>query len=196
MPTPVAESTIHAQLRKEAETRLKAGTAAASNWTLGVDALQLLHRLSSDPGTAADALKLLHELQVHQVELDLQNEEMHANERRLVAECSRYRELYECAPLGYFCVDFHGEIIESNLAGAALFRVGRDELTAGHINRFLAAESRSVLAEVLKRLAEGGDPQACEVMLDAKTGTVQSLRVMARSSPDRRYALLLCCECA
>jgi PAS domain S-box-containing protein len=196
MPTPVAESTIHVQLRKEAEARLKAGTATASNWTLGVDALRMLHRLSSDPGTAADALKLLHELQVHQVELDLQSEEMHANEQRLVGECSRYRELYEFAPLGYFCVDFHGEIIESNLAGAALFRVGRDELAAGHINRFLAAESRSVLAGVLQRLAQGGDPQACEVMLDAQVGTVRSLRVMARPSPDRRYALLVCCECA
>jgi PAS domain S-box-containing protein len=184
------------QLRNEAEARLDAGTAAAyNNWSLGVDALQLLHRLSSDPQTAADALKLLHELQVHQVELDLQNEEMHLNEQRLVEEFTRYKELYEFAPIGYFLVDFQGEIIESNRAGAELFGMGRDELTGDRIDRFLAAESRSVLLSLLERVGEDGATLACEVTVDGDANTFRPLRVMAKASPDKRSVLLACSEC-
>ena len=194
MSTPAAESSVYTKLRCEAEARLKAGVAA-SNRSLGVDALQMLHGLSSNPQTAADALKLLHELQVHQVELDLQREEMELNEQRLVAEFAHYRELYEFAPLGYFLVDFQGQIIESNRAGAELFGVGRAELTGSHINRFLVAESRSVLASVLERVAEGDGTLACEVILDGETDTARLLRMVARVSPDKRCAMLACCEC-
>ncbi|WP_275096878.1 PAS domain-containing protein [Sedimenticola hydrogenitrophicus] len=196
MSTSTAEPSIYMQLRNEAEARLEAGTAAAyNNWSLGVDALQLLHRLSSDPQTAADALKLLHELQVHQVELDLQNEEMHLNEQRLVEEFAHYKELYEFAPLGYFLVDFQGVIIESNRAGAELFGVGRDELAGDRIDRFLAAESRSVLLSLLERVGEDGATLACEVTVDGEANTFRPLRVMAKASPDKRCAMLACCEC-
>lgn len=195
MSTHTAEASIYMQLRKEAEARLKAGTAAAYGRSLGEDALQLLHRLSSDPETAADALKLLHELQVHQVELDLQNEEMHVNEQRLVEECARYTELYEFAPFGYFLLDFQGEIIESNRTGAALFGVGHDELAGGRIDRFLTAESRSALLSLLKRLGEDGATLACEVTVDGEANISRPLRVVASVSSDKRCVLLACCEC-
>lgn len=194
MSKPVAEPNSYTQLRKEAEARLKAGTAAGSNWSLGVDALQMLHRLSSSPQTAADALKLLHELQVHQVELDLQSEEMRLNEQRLVEECSRYKELYEFAPLGYFLVDFQGQIIESNRACAELFGVARDELKTGGIARFLAAESQPVLSSLLQRVGEGNGTRTCEVILAGEAGTSSALRLMAQASPGKCCVLLACCE--
>lgn len=192
MATSTDETSACMQLRKEAEARLTAGTAGAySKWSLGVDALNLLHRLSSDPDTAADALKLLHELQVHQVELDLQTEEMHANEQRLVDECARYTEMYQFAPFGYFLVDFQGEIAESNRAGAELFGLGQGEAADGRIDRFLAAESRSVLLDLLKKLAEDGVTQTCEVTAD---GGSRPFRMMVKASSDKRCALLACCE--
>ncbi|WP_158675294.1 PAS domain-containing protein [Thiohalobacter thiocyanaticus] len=195
MYTPTAEPNIYLQLRSEAETRLEAGTAAAnSNWSLGADALHLLHRLSSNPQTAADALKLLHELQVHQVELDLQNEEMHANEQRLVEEVARYKELYEFAPLGHFLVNLQGEIIESNRAAAKLLGAGQDELTGDRIDRFLTTDSRSALLSLLKRVGEDGATLTCEVTIDGEANTSRPLRVVAKTSPDKRRALLICCE--
>lgn len=64
-------------LRQRAEGRLEEGMAPATlGWSTGTGALTLLHRLAGDPASAGDALKLLHELQVHQVELDLQHEQM------------------------------------------------------------------------------------------------------------------------
>lgn len=195
MSKPVTEPSSHAQLRKEAEARLKAGTAAASNWSLGVDALAMLHRLSSNPQTAADALKLLHELQVHQVELDLQSEEMRLNEQRLVEEFSGYKMLYEFAPFGYFLLDFQGEIIDSNHAAAELLGVRREELKGGCIDRFLAAESRPVLSSLLESVGEADGDRTCEMVLAGEAGTSRSLRVMAKASPDKRCVLLACCEC-
>lgn len=194
MYTPTVEPNIYMQLRSEAEARLEAGTAAACrNWPLGTDALHLLHRLSSDPRTAADALKLLHELQVHQVELDLQNEELHANEQRLVEEVSRYKELYEFAPFGYLLVDFQGGIIKSNRAAAELLGVGRDELTDNRIDRFLAAESRPAFLGLLERVGQYGSTLTCDVTVDGEANTSRILRVVARADPDKRYALLACC---
>ena len=195
MSTPVAEPSIYTQLRSEAEARLAAGTAAASSWSLGVNALQMLHKLSSDPRSAADALKLLHELQVHQVELDLQSEEMRLNEHRLVEEFSRYKDLYEFAPVGYIIVDFHGEVIEGNAAGAKLFGVGLDQLTGARIDSFLAVESRPLLSDLLQQVAVGSGTRTCELVVDGKAGSTRSMRVMVKASPDKRCALLACCEC-
>ena len=112
---------IHAQLRHCAETRISHGTTPDSQgWTLGPTPLALLHHLASDPTTASDAVKLLHELQVHQVELDLQHE--HMNEERLALEQSMQRlvELFVSAPVAYFLVTAAGQVIEGNLAGAHL----------------------------------------------------------------------------
>lgn len=100
---------------------MKEGTTPITGyWSIGVDALRMLHRLSNNPDNAGDALKLLHELQVHQVELDLQNEEIAANERALVEELDLYRTLYDSVPFAYFVVDLEGTVIQGNLAAAEL----------------------------------------------------------------------------
>ena len=196
MSMPVAEQSIYMQLRSEAEARLQTGTAAAySKWSLGVDALRLLHRLSSDPETAADALKLLHELQVHQVELDLQNEEMQLNEQHRAGEFSRYKALYEFAPVAYFLVDFQGAIVESNLAGIELLGAGKEALTGERIDRFMAAESRTNLLNLLKRVAQEGGAQTCQVTVNGEKNAPRAWRVVAGASPDKLCALLAFSEC-
>lgn len=192
MSVPINESGVYGQLRKEAEARLEAGTAAASNWSLGVDALRMLHKLSSNPDTAADALKLLHELQVHQVELDLQSEAMRANEQGLVEDLFRYKGLYEFAPAGYFLVDYHGEIIEGNIAGAELLDVAHGQLTGVRIDQFLTPESRLMLSELLQELKKKADTRGLELTLDGKADLIQTLQVIARVSPDKHYVLLVC----
>lgn len=130
---------------------------------MGVDALCLLHRLSSNPDNAEDALKLFHELQVHQVEIDLQVEEIaaNANERALLEDFSLYRKLYDFSPLGYFLVDFEGNIIQGNLAAAELLGVGRDDLEGYPIDTFLLVQSRPLLLGLLQRVAQSGARDCC-----------------------------------
>jgi PAS domain-containing protein len=89
----------------------------------------LLYRLSSDPASASDALKLLHELQTHQVELDLQHAQLLESENELHAQLAHYRALYEQAPIGYLVLEGDGRILQSNRAAAEL--LGLDAARAG-----------------------------------------------------------------
>lgn len=191
----VNESNVYTQLRDKAEALLQAGTTpTTSHWSMGVDALRLLHRLSSDPESAGDALKLLHELQVHQVELDLQNEEIAANERALVKALSLYRELYDAAPLGYFLVDHTGNVIQGNLAAAELFGVGKGDLAGRRIDTLLNPHNPPRLLDLLRRVAESGVRDSLVAQVSGDANSSRQLQFMASLSPERECILLACCE--
>src|SRR5438270_10029759 len=117
-------------LRNVAEERLRDGIPppAHDGWTTGVEALNVLHGLAASPESAGDALKLLHELQVHQVELSMQNEQMEQSRAEIADSLELYIERFDFAPVGYFTVEPDGRIVEGNLAGADLFGVDRGEL--------------------------------------------------------------------
>lgn len=196
MPTTTNDPNVFIQLRDKAEAQLQAGTTPAANHcSVGVDALRLLHQLSSHPENAEDALKLLHELQVHQVELDLQNEEIAANERTLVEDLNLYRILYESAPLGYFLVDLEGNVIQGNFAATELFNVSREDLKGRPIDTFLPAESRPQLLDLLRHVVQGGAMDSCLAMTRAHTQASRRLEFRASLSPDRKHILLICREC-
>src|SRR5512144_1707291 len=136
MSTATAQSSPQSKLRFEAEARLKEGSAPPTKgWQPGVTALTLLHELASNPATAHDALKLLHELQVHQVELDLQYEQMENTQREMTKELEGYQALYEFAPVTYLRVGPDGDILEANAAGANLFAVAPHELLGHRLER-------------------------------------------------------------
>src|SRR5688572_12737629 len=164
MSTLPAEKNPRVQLRLEAEDRLKEGTAPPTKgWPTGTNTLSLLYTLASSPESAQDALKLLHELQVHQVELDLQHEQVEAARREMAEDLARYKALYEAAPAGYFNVDSAGHILEGNLAGAELLGLGLGELSGRRLESLLAPASRPVLLEVLQELREGVSGASCDV---------------------------------
>ncbi|MGJ7456528.1 PAS domain S-box protein [Halomonas sp. MA07-2] len=189
------EPSVYTQLRDKAEEQLLTGsTSSPSQWSVGVDALRLLHRLSSDPDNADDALKLLHELQVHQVELDLQIEEITNNERAVAEELSLYRKLFDFAPLGYLLVDVEGNIIQGNLAAAELLGVEPDDLEGHPIATFLPVRSRPLLLGLLERIAQSGDRDGC--LAEAGRGAQGSRHVqfLASLPPGGEHILLACCE--
>ena len=191
MPKSRTDSGKHARLRGDAEGRLASGTAPpARGSSTSLDALSLLHRLASSPASAGDALKLLHELQVHQVELDLQHEQIEADRRELGEELARYRALYDCAPIAYLSVGRDGTIIEANHAAAELFAVELDELRGRAIDTLLAPEDRAALQSMLQRLRGGAARQRCA----ARTGAGQaprSVRITASAHPGDGTVLLM-----
>ena len=69
--------------------------------------------------------RLLHELEVHQIELEMQNEELRKSRAQAEAALARYTELYDFSPLAYFTLDRKGAILQTNLAGARLLGVER-----------------------------------------------------------------------
>lgn len=113
----------------------------------------------------ADVRAIVHELQVHQIELEMQNEELL---RACVAarEASEnYYDLFDFAPVGYFLWDHEGRILEVNLAGAALLGLSRKAVIQKRFGQFVAQEDRPAFADFCKRVLTTGTQQTCEVKL-------------------------------
>jgi PAS domain S-box-containing protein len=186
-----SQTNPHVRLRVEAESRLKEGTAPPTKgWPTGANALSLLYTLASSPDSAPDALKLLHELQVHQVELDLQHEQVEAARRDMAEDLARYKTLFEAAPAAYFNVDSAGEILEGNLAGAELLGLELGELSGRRLESLLAPASRPVLQKVLREMREGVAGASCDVQSGKGRGA-RTFRVAARPAPGRASFLLV-----
>ena len=175
-------------LRRQAEEKLKDGSAEPTHgWLTSVDALSLLHKLASSPGSAADALKLLHELQVHQVELDIQHEQLEASERELHEDLIRSARLYDFSPVGYFMISPQGTINRVNVAGAALFGEDRTDLIGRRVDDFLAPESRPVLERMAAQVRDAGGSECCDV----RTSAGASLHVKAGLLPGESSILMV-----
>ncbi|PYF99706.1 hypothetical protein D893_02611 [Thioalkalivibrio sp. ALE21] len=182
----------HDRLRSDAEERLREGTAPPSRgWTISPDALALLYRLASNPTEAGEALKLLHELQTHQVELDLQHEQLVANEQELAQERDRYKALFDFAPVGYFAMTPEGQVIEANLAGAQLLGAASTSLVGESLAGFLAHGSQPALTGLLGRLRDGHAQACCEVQRTGEEGVVHELHVVANTSASGDSVLLI-----
>ena len=138
------------------DARANAGASAA----LGV-----LYELASSPSTAADALALLHELQVHQVEVDLQDEELRHARVELETALNRQVQLYDYAPVGYLTVDCKAVLRELNRTAATLLGLEREFLLGRSLESFLNPEGVSILRAMLGRLTEGAPVEFADLYL-------------------------------
>jgi PAS domain S-box-containing protein len=178
-----------APLRHVAEERLRDGIPPPpiGGWTTGVDALSVLHNLAGSPNSAGDALKLLHELQVHQVELAMQHEQLEQSRAEVAESLERYVERFDFAPVGYFTVEPDGRIVEANLAGADLFEVDRADLAGRSIESLIAADSRADLRAVLDRLRKDGPSEGCEVYSERAGRPRRLLRAVGKAAPRSQF---------
>src|SRR5258706_2482543 len=176
-------------LRHVAEARLRDGVPppAHGGWTTGVEALSVLHNLAGSPESAGDALKLLHELQVHQVELAMQHEQLEQSRAEVAESLERYIERFDFAPVGYFTVEPDGGIVEGNLAAADLFEVDRAALPGRSIESLVAADSRAALGSVLNRLRKDGPTETCAVYAEPAGRPRRLLQVVAKAAPRPRF---------
>lgn len=119
-----------------------------------------------------EAQKTLHELHVHQIELEMQNEELRRAQTELEAERARYLELYDLAPVGYCTISEKGLILEANLTAAGLLKITRSELIKHPISRFVIKEDQDIYYLHRKRLFETNVPQTCELRMLKMDGTI------------------------
>jgi len=163
---------MHDDLRLNAESVLQNdSTHLVGRGSLGVEALELLYRRASDPEFAADALKLLHELRTHQVELDLVFDQMQSTEIELSEALEHYKAFYDMAPVAYLLINADGLIIENNKAASNLFGLSEERLVEQPLENFLSAHSRVAVKAMLQKLKSSGSGQRCVVDLSGELGS-------------------------
>ena len=113
---------------------------------------------------------LIHELQVHQIELNMQNEELCRIQDDLEKTRDRYSHLYDFAPIGYFSMNQEGVIDEANLTFASMVGVARGDLVGGPFTRFVLRDDQDGFYKHRQHLLETEAPQSCELRLVKKDG--------------------------
>jgi chemotaxis family two-component system sensor kinase Cph1 len=111
------------------------------------------------------ARRALYELRVHQIELEMQNEELRRTQEELEGSRARYFDLYDLAPVGYFTLSEQGLILEANLAAARLLGVERGALVKQPLSRFVLPEDQDIYYLHRKALLEKGNPQSWELRM-------------------------------
>jgi PAS domain-containing protein len=122
-----------------------------------------LSQRQKSPATEIDALRLIHELEVHQIELEMQNDELLQAKAELEATLSQYAELYAFAAVGYFTLTRDGTICRANLTGAKMMGVGLSDLIKRRFAVFLSPESRQTFSTFLDQVFTSGSKKICEV---------------------------------
>ena len=120
---------------------------------------------SEQPLVKVEETRLLHELQVHQIELEMQNEELQKAYEAAETALKKYTMLYDLAPMGYFTLDQSGSICELNFTGADLLREKRFSLINSNFKLFVAEESRAEFNDFFWRVYEAHGKESCKVML-------------------------------
>ncbi len=189
-----SESVSPESLRQRALSRLTGNSDPHDTRANSSAALAVLHDLASSPATASDSLKLLHELQVHQVELDLQEEELRRAVTELEAALYRQVQLYDFAPAGCFTVDRSTALRELNRTGARLLGFDRDAVLGRALDSFLEPDSSRALHAALMRVAEGAEREGCELRFVARDGVSQTAHASVGPDPSGQRFLIACVE--
>ncbi|MCD2453240.1 PAS domain S-box protein [Methylicorpusculum oleiharenae] len=112
-----------------------------------------------------DTIKLLHELQVHQIELEMQNDELIRAHAETDAALNRYTSLYDFAPIGYFTLSPDGIIVRLNLIGAELLGSSRASLVGRRFADFISSDSRAVYTRMLASAFTSHISETCDLAL-------------------------------
>jgi PAS domain-containing protein len=94
--------------------------------------------------TTEETTPLLHELEVHRIELEMQNEELHRALEELEASRTRYFNLYDLAPVGYLTLSQKGMILEANLTAAQMIGLERNRLAGQPMSRFIFRDDQDI----------------------------------------------------
>ena len=116
----------------------------------------------------AKAIKTLHELRVHQIELEMQNEELRSTQLQLDAERDRYFQLYDLAPVGYLSVSEKGLILQANLSATQLLKGARIHLAKQLFSNFIAPSDQDIYYLLRRKVIDTRQTQTCELQMKPK----------------------------
>lgn len=118
-----------------------------------------------------ETLKLIHELEVHQIELELQKEELNQAKEQAEELVAKYTELYDFAPSGYFTLSKEGEIIGLNLRGANILGKVRSHLINAKFNFFVSEDTKPIFNKFLDEIFRSKKKESCELVIIGKDKT-------------------------
>jgi PAS domain S-box-containing protein len=117
-----------------------------------------------------DKNELIHELEVHQIELEMQNEELLRTQMALEEARDKYTDLYDFAPVGYFSIDDKGLILDANLNGATMLGIERGKLTGRLFSQFITKDDQDVFYFHRQKLFQTKTKQVCELKIKKSDG--------------------------
>lgn len=160
-------------LREKAEKRLK--EKESSEYALSME---------------ADKNKLLHELQVHQIELEMQNEELQQAYQAAEKALKKYTMLYDLSPMGYFSLTPEGAITDLNFTGADMLGERRFSLIDSNFKLFISEDSRPVFNDFFTKVYTSNATESCEVLLGYDNKALCPVYMEGVVTEDEQHCLL------
>ena len=125
-------------------------------------------RSESSPDSPPDIIELIHELRVHQVELEIQNEELQRAQEEISDLHHKFENLYEFAPCGYLTINYAGIITDANLTAVALLATDKSSLLRSAFSSFIYAGWENFYLIARKKAGETGEKQSIKLRLKTK----------------------------
>ncbi len=163
-------------LRSAAETVLREQTAATAK------------SLAAPSPEATE--HTLHELRVHQIELEMQNDELQRTQTELTAARARYFDLYDLAPVGYCVLGETGLILQANLTASTLLGVARGALLKQPISRFIFSEDQDIFYRLRREISTSGGVQTAELRMTRGDADPLWVQLTANTATDENGAPL------
>lgn len=120
-----------------------------------------------EAGLNEEVIKLLHELDVYQLELEMQNEELISAKQNAEIISQKYSALFNLAPVGYFTLNRNGTILETNLNGAMMLGDEKNVLVGSNFQNFITYGARNYFDDFMSNIFEQKSKVSCELKLES-----------------------------
>jgi PAS domain S-box-containing protein len=137
-----------------------------------------------------DFVKQIHELQIHQLELQIQNEELIQSKERAELAEKKYRELYDSAPSGYLTLSREGNIMKLNDSASRMLHKEQSKLINNRFALFLSQETKGIFSWLIERVHQNSLHDSCEAVLEISGFAPVCINIDAVASKDNQFYLL------
>jgi PAS domain S-box-containing protein len=143
------------------------------------------------PSSEAKILKLIHELEVHQIELEMQNEELQLAKKKIEELAKeKYIELYDYSPTGYLTISKNGEILELNHAAAQILGKERSPLINSQFAFFISESTRAEYNHFLERAFSSKEKETCDIIIEVNGQPQINVNIEGNVSHDGKFCIL------
>jgi PAS domain S-box-containing protein len=186
-PTLDGEPFLWDQSDRKSPEKSESATAETARLRLRAqDRLKRLMQMRKAPNPETEAARLIHELRVHQIELELQQEELRLARSEMEKLLARYTDLYDSAPVSYLTLDREGTILLLNSSAARLLGVDRTLLDKRHLRQFVIEGDRQALNDFMERVFSSRTRASCEIALRQAGARPVFVQIEGTRSEDER----------